>query len=547
MAKRLKSNFLTKSPNEHFSPYVKFLSYEQDGLFLGYQMMANNSSENYYHIDRKLHNACFITGNIFTSETNIAEYIMAQQKKHGLDFVRNLRGEFNILLVKKGRIYLINDRLGLSPMYIYKMGKAVLFCNTAEYLIHSNKANTIDRTSIAEFLAYGFVPEGRTFILDLANQEPGSIVEASKKGFRSKKYHTFNRLTNNSLGHSKKLELVKNKFNEAVRVRAQEERCYSSLSGGWDTRFILANLLELKKNLYAFTAKTKEEDIRISSMVTRALGIKHILRPPRPFSSPEMIEERLRFKLLKTAVPGNKKSRNTGLDRQLLTTPRFEGIFGTELLGSIPEIFLNRVDLKFDDIFCRIFEHDFLDMLRRGKRRKPWTNNAKKKRCDFMPYIFLTQVGRSYLNICYATNWERPTRFFHYLALIPFADSDFVTSLSLLKYPQDFNYKTYQEIYKKYFPGFLTFPWTYAQYRSENNLIKTKTATNKQGVEAKDRQRYLDLMKTNNKFRAFLKNNRIIKKDARIILSRLKELYFLYEWFEAHKGILAKDNFEIYG
>ncbi len=425
-----------------------------------------------------------------------------------------------------------------------KTGRAILFCNTAEYLIHSNKANAIDHTSIAEFLAYGFVPEGKTFILNLANQEPGSIVEISKKRVRSIKYCSFKSQANNSFSHSEKLELLKNKFNEAVRVRAQEERCYSSLSGGWDTRFILANLLKLKKKVYAFTARTKKEDIRISSMVTRALGIDHILRPPRPFSSPEMIDQRLRFKLLKTAVLTDKKGRNAGLDKKLLTTPRFEGIFGTELFGSIPDIFLKRIGLKFNDVANGIFESNFLKILRCDKTRKPWSNNTNNERCDFMPYIFLTQVGRSYLNICYTTNWERPTRFFRYLALIPFADSDFVTSLTLLQYPKDFNYKIYQEIYTKFFPGFLKFPWTYAQHRKANDLFKTK----KEMLRSlkKEQQCYIKLLRTNKKFRIFLAKNKIIRKNRESIFPRLKELYFLYEWFESHKDVLAKDKIGIF-
>ena len=538
---------------EKKASYVRYIVFQQNHLFLDFQTLLNNEAKDFYYINKKKEAACFIRGNIFAFEDtkkeflfekNKAEFILAQEKKYGFSFIKNLRGEFNVILIEGSIVYLLNDRLGLSPMYIYPKREGVYFCNHPEPLIWLHKDNRTDYASIAEFLIYGFVPQGKSFIQNLTNQSPGTIVKLDKKNIKIKKYLIFQPAQTKKFTRPQKLRLLKKTFHEAVMLRAQQKECHASVSGGWDTRFNLAHLLELKKKPLIFTLKDRKEDVVIAQKITKALGLEHILHTSAHLFSPlESVKRSLRFKLEKE-VPDIYETKRPAADIiSFITTPRFEGIFGTELFGHAPEDFVKKITSKFNNIASRIFKTNFLASVSNGKSRKLLTDIKSLHLSDNVPYTFLTQVGRTYLNIFYTSGWQRPTRFFSYLFLNPFVDSAFVSLLCSLKYPDDFYYKTYQEIYERYFPKFLKFPWTFSRYRLKNNLLKKDF---KRKVPwTRQRQYYLDLMKEDKKFRNFLLRNKITKKNKESILPYLKELYFVHRWFETYQGVLKEDKFQL--
>src|SRR3989338_3804651 len=118
--------------------HTKYHCYVNAKVNLLYEMCNTSESDNFYYSDDYKQTACFVVGNIHAyehagrlilTEGNIAEWVANQFIRKGATFLKSLRGNFNIILYHKSRLFLINDALGLSPMYIYPVSNGILFCS----------------------------------------------------------------------------------------------------------------------------------------------------------------------------------------------------------------------------------------------------------------------------------------------------------------------------------------------------------------------------------------------------------------------------------
>jgi hypothetical protein len=225
---------------------------------------------------------------------------------------------------------------------------------------------------------------------------------------------------------------------------------------------------------------------------------------------------------------------------KFFTSPRFTGLFGTELFGYIPEWFIESISLNFDVFSAKIFTPVFLSRLHAGKNRGLFCNYGNTPGLSNQIYSFLYQIGRTYLNAHYTRSWERPTKFFSYLSLNPFADSKFVALLCSFDYDRHMQYRLYQEIYKNYYPGFLDIAWTRASHRIQKNLKNDSQQEIDSGLAKQ--QELLKLITEDVDFRAFVKQNSIVQKTGVAISARLKELYFLFKWYDVYKSVLCPSD-----
>lgn len=512
--------------------------FSQDGISLVYETFKVKEAGNFYCIDKSRRIACFIVGNIYADEESslkvltgqdIAKLVVDKYASGDLEgFVKSLRGVFNIVLIDKSSVLLINDILGLSPLYIYRINTGVLFCNEPEAMMRFKGNNRIDYGALAEFLVYGFVPDGKTFVEGLCNQEPGTIIKISNRKVTCKKYVIFKVKDISGLSDYRKIQSVRDVFREAVQIRipTNVDKVISDLSGGWDTRYILANLCALKKKVTAFTSSGNAEDLDIARQIVKQKRLDHSvldLSALLGFSPNQFLDLNYKKRQIADFMPGNNLS-----DLSILTSPRFTGLFGGELLGNTPAWFDERIRLNFLIHGYKLLSRDFFNKAVENKKEKDIKHFSTGLMCPV--YTFLNQIGRSYLNTHYASSWERPTTFFGYTALMPFTDSKFVSLLCGLEYGKYMRYRLYETLYRKYFPDYLHFPWTYTPLRRRNDLNKAASRPSSVGIMNKR-------ICAEKQFVAFLKKETFFK-DKSWALKRLKELYFLAFWFTIYRPVL---------
>ena len=110
--KNNRSSFLPKM-TETFkteNTLIDYINFNNDSLTLIYEALENARSKYLYYIDDTKQLACFITGNInayedstlkVLTQENIVKFILGKYLKSGLEFIKHLRGYFNIIIIDK--------------------------------------------------------------------------------------------------------------------------------------------------------------------------------------------------------------------------------------------------------------------------------------------------------------------------------------------------------------------------------------------------------------------------------------------------------------
>lgn len=527
---------------------VDYSEVNKGPLFFIYEYVKFSGSEEHYWNDDNKNIICLVIGSIYargdksftgSQRSNVAKWFVEEyEKERSFSFVKELRGIFNILFFEKGELFLINDILGLSPMFISEEKNSILFCNEAEPIIRIRKKNLIDRKSVIDFHIYGFVPQGRSFIYGLRNQKEASIIRIKDQKKEESCYGFIKPFNLKGLGRDEKLKIIHDTFQDAVAIRASQKEVVIDLTGGWDTRYILANLLKLNKKIVAVTEELDPKDFAIASLLVKKFGLKHVIVRRQKREDIAMKDFLYRFSSQGSRYKFRKSSfhskvlENMSIPRDVVFR-RFTGLFGTELLGYIFQSLLKSYDMNYLETAKNIFSNVFLSKAESKESLNSFLDRYLPVFCfpkkNIYRYTAVSQIGRSYLNIHDGRCWERPTFQFGFLRRVPFADSKFFALMSSLD-ESYFNYGVYYELYRKYYSEFLEIPWI-----RDHRLRNTSS-------EANLFELTLDQLKKDTGFMRFITNKKVFKPSSMGSFENFKTRYYFYTWFRENRPFLKESN-----
>lgn len=212
------------------------------------------------------------------------EYILNLYKQRGDECAAELNGIFHFVIYDKqsGQIKLFSDKFGLQPLYYAALADGIIFAPTIKAILREESINKEpDYQGLADFLHFGQILGQKTLFKNIKLLAPGSIL-------------TFNP-TNNSVSFKKywKLESLfveKGYYNPKVSIEEvvelliksikkqtmNKEKLGLSLSGGLDTRGILAGLGKDAEGLHTYTLGLKGcADEILSQKMARVAKTKH--------------------------------------------------------------------------------------------------------------------------------------------------------------------------------------------------------------------------------------------------------------------------------
>ncbi|OGX25696.1 MAG: hypothetical protein A2Y03_09495 [Omnitrophica WOR_2 bacterium GWF2_38_59] len=523
------------------SEFTQLNTFNFKNISLVYESLRSDDSKRYFFVSDNKDQACFVIGNVFAyeeqslevlSKNDLAEFIIEKYKKCGLNFFEHLRGEFNVILIDKEKLFIINDKLGLSSMYVYRAGDETFFCSEAEPIIWLDRNNRLDHTSIAEFLIYGFIPDGKTFVKDLKNQAPGTILTVSKKKVSSKKYSASKKFLNiNALSIKKRAEFVKGLFSDAVKIRLPHEGAIvQELTGGWDTRFVLATLLSFGKTPLAVTENTSNNDLVLAKHIAKKNKVAHYIIDNQRGSLDRVFDQKLRlekrsfFSGSKNMSLLSKDVKDTAL-KEILLSKKFTGLFGSEIFGFMSDTFFKVFNKDFHLEAKLSFKDPFLKKIKTAKQLKYEDKGASNN----IFHLFLTQFIRSYWNIY--MNMQRD-RIFDFFSLHPFTDSTIVAAMGSLEYKSNMKYKLYTAMFKQYYEEFLKEPYTFEYHRKRNGCEDLWDI----GFE-KEKREFRKRALSDKNFSKFLSGQNIMKEKI-FDHENLKKLYCLFNWLNTYRPVL---------
>lgn len=244
--------------NNQFNKEIENYDLIKDGKLLIYknfngkfekEKVFNESKDLIIVIDGVILNSGKLCSEYLT--TNNFELISKMYEKKGINFVKDLRGNFYGLLYDKIKkeIYVFTNHLGNKPVYYY-------FCKENESFVVSSdlfelvevlkrmKINvSIDELGAYYMLTFGYMISDTTLIKEIKRLEPGTILNLKNNSLKTEQYFF---LDNENYLKDSENEIIYNMnelFKDSVDMAFKKDvengyRHVAYLSGGLDSRMI---------------------------------------------------------------------------------------------------------------------------------------------------------------------------------------------------------------------------------------------------------------------------------------------------------------------
>ncbi len=164
----------------------------------------------------------------------------------GLPFLNELEGKFAAVIydARNQKLFLINDRFGLKPVYYAKVAHGVVFgTSIAAILAHPGVDGSLDQRGISQFFTFGHFLNHETFYASIRLLAPASVLcyEIETDTISTQSYWDFAACLNQNVRDDRVAALER--ICEALKTSVDQQAVGTSLglalSGGLDSRTIL--------------------------------------------------------------------------------------------------------------------------------------------------------------------------------------------------------------------------------------------------------------------------------------------------------------------
>ncbi len=216
---------------------------------------------------------------------NTGQTLLGLYEKQGLDFVRDVNGNFSLLLIDRAthQILIATDRGNTFKVLVSWAGDSLIASNSI-YLQPLHGAR-LDRTAVATYLSMSYIYNQRTPFEGLSILDGASVYQLHERKLSPHKYWQFIFQPDTSAS----VQTLQKEFGdvlvEAVRIRLQPDyKTYLSLSGGYDSGGILGILAALQVPdvrcfSYAHGQPRADSDERVAQQMAALYGYEHQIIP----------------------------------------------------------------------------------------------------------------------------------------------------------------------------------------------------------------------------------------------------------------------------
>jgi asparagine synthase (glutamine-hydrolysing) len=183
-------------------------------------------------------------GHVFRTDSD-TEVLVHLYEEFGDGCVTELRGMFAFAIwdVKRRRLLLARDRIGIKPLYWADDGRRLLFGSEIKALLrHRSLGARIDLDALAAFMLLRYVPAPRTMFDSVHSLPPGHLLVRDDRGVKISRWWdlSFNQDSQGRSEAEAKAELL-TLLESAVRSHMVSDVPYGAfLSGGLDSSLVVA-------------------------------------------------------------------------------------------------------------------------------------------------------------------------------------------------------------------------------------------------------------------------------------------------------------------
>lgn len=225
------------------------------------QIVITYNGEIYNHLELKEQ---YLKDEPFKS-TSDTEVLLKLYQKKGVECLSLLNGDFAICIYDKrvNKVYIVRDRLGVKPLYIYKHEDTLIYASEIKSIFAAGIKPELNKEGVQRFFVYKYSPEQETLFKGIDRVPPAHYLEyeLSSKALSAQRYWELPQQDSN-LGYGEAKEELKRLLGDATKIRLMADVPVGSfLSGGIDSS-ILAYYMRDHQEILHFCASKSAEDLK---------------------------------------------------------------------------------------------------------------------------------------------------------------------------------------------------------------------------------------------------------------------------------------------
>lgn len=220
------------------------------------------------------------------SDTEVIVHLWEQV---GAGFPRHLNGMFAIALFDRARrrVVLARDHVGIKPLYYAPGPDGLVFGSEIKAVLASGRVpRRLDVDSLAQFLAWEYVPGTGTLLTGVRRLPPASVLEFDLDSGTSTVRRYWDLLAESAPGPARSAAEWEEETDAVVRAAVRRQLVSdvplgAFLSGGVDSSLVVAAMGSAETFSIGFDDPSYDET-RWSSRVAKHLGVHHQVQIIRP-------------------------------------------------------------------------------------------------------------------------------------------------------------------------------------------------------------------------------------------------------------------------
>jgi asparagine synthase (glutamine-hydrolysing) len=202
-------------------------------------------------------------------------------QQHGDDFVKQLNGQFNIVIYdrRKHIVKIFNDRLAYRPLYYRCADGLALFGLEKKALFAAlGRTPPLDPMGILEFCTFGHNLDNRTVFSGVDVMSPGTVLEFKDSRISAWRYWRPAYVNPaRAVSCAEAARELGRRLCHAVKRQSQGDRGYGIfLSGGLDSRAAAGALARVRRDVASFTYGADDlPDLIYGRQLAAELGFAH--------------------------------------------------------------------------------------------------------------------------------------------------------------------------------------------------------------------------------------------------------------------------------
>lgn len=199
-------------------------------------------------------------------------------RDYGRDFIHYVKGAFCIVILGTERLEIYTDRHSIGKFFVYDDGKECYISNSLARISSEYALNT-DPLGVAAYALLNHFFHGMTLFEHLTASTAASVLELKDKAISRGQYWTPKELFTRTLDKSLNLQKFAGKWQSIIRGYVDylsPEHISLTLTGGNDSRMVLAGLMAQKIDFHAFTYGNPDSlDAIIARTICEKAGLRH--------------------------------------------------------------------------------------------------------------------------------------------------------------------------------------------------------------------------------------------------------------------------------